>query len=539
MSESAMAFKTAAPGERSVRNIVLCICDGDDPEIARDHLARYLGPDATGRITELIGKRQVRGKYKEFNLIGGDGSGRDLDWILLMGLGRRKQLDDRIRRDDRIRSVMAIAARHFRRKNIDRFAVEDFADFGVGPGDAGQLVVEGMVLGLYRFDRYKTAVSRKYPVDQVIREVTILSDRDQGMLERSIARGRICARSTCIARDLVNTPAADLTPEAFARVACDLARSVPGLDVEVLDRAAMERANMGLHLAVARGSDNDPCVVMVKHRPRKSDPWDLALVGKGVTFDAGGYDLKPSPYMERMYGDMAGAAAVLAAMRSIGLMRLPVNVAGVMPLAENLVSGRAYKPGDILTSHKGLSVEITNTDAEGRLLLADSLSLACSRFRPRFLVDIATLTGAIVTALGQFVTGLFTYAETGNSNDAFARRVADAGRMTGEWVWRLPVNDDYKVQLSSDVADLENCDTDRAAGAGSITAALFLKEFVDFDIVEAWAHLDIAGTSMMKRRLIYNKCPYQPKEGATGVGARLLTRLALDLASDTGENTLP
>ncbi len=533
MSDSAITFKTAAVDDRSVRNVVLCICDGDASEVARDHLARYLGPEATDRIVDLLEKRQVRGKYKEFNLIRGDGSGRGLDWILLMGLGKRKVLQDPVRRDDRIRSVMAIAARHFRRKNIGELAVEDFADFGVGPEDAGQLVVEGMVLGLYRFDRYKTEASRKYPKDQRIREVTILTDGDRSVLETSIARGEICAESTCLARDLVNTPAADLTPQAFAHIASEVARSIPGVSVEVMDRAAMERANMGLHLAVARGSDNDPCVVIVKHQPRKDGTWDLVLVGKGVTFDAGGYDLKPSPYMERMYGDMAGAAAVLAALRSIGLMNLPVNVVGIMPLAENLVSGRAYKPGDILTSHKGLTVEITNTDAEGRLLLADALSLASSRFRPRFIVDVATLTGAIVTALGQFVTGLFTYAAEPDVNDAFAERVSSAGRMTGEWVWRLPVDDDYKVQLASDVADLENCDTDRAAGAGSITAALFLKEFVDFDVVEAWAHLDIAGTSMMKRRLIYNKCPYQPKEGATGVGARLLTRMAVDLANGT------
>ncbi len=532
MWESGMTFGTAGLEEPSVKNVVVCICDGDEAQVAGAHLSRYLGRETTALILDLLQKRQVRGKYKEFNLIRGDGGGRGLDWILLMGLGKRKVLQNPIRRDDRIRSVMAIAARHFRRKNIDRFAVEDFADFGVTPDAAGQLVVEGIVLGLYRFERYKTGVSRKYPEDQRIREVTILSDGDRQALEVSLERGVICAESTCLARDLVNTPAADLTPQAFARIASEMARSVPGMGVEIMDEAAMERANLGLHLAVARGSDNAPRVVMVKHRPRKQEPWDLVLVGKGVTFDAGGYDLKPSPYMRTMYGDMAGAAAVLAAMRSIGLMNLPLNVAGIMPLAENLVSGRAYKPGDILTSHKGITVEITNTDAEGRLLLADALSLASMKFRPRFIVDIATLTGAIVTALGQFVTGLFTYAGEEDANEAFAEQVARAGRRTGEWVWRMPVDDDYKVQLASDVADLENCDTDRATGAGSITAAVFLKEFVDFDVVEAWAHLDIAGTSMMKRRLIYNKCPYQPKEGATGVGARLLTRLVVDLAAE-------
>jgi len=513
-----------------VKNIVLTICDGDDRGVHEAHLSKYLGPAATDRILDLIEKGQVRGKYKEFNLINGDGSGRGLDWILLMGLGRRAQLEDPSRRQDRIRSVLAIAARHFRRKNIGRFAVEDFADYEVTPEHAGQMVVEGIVLGLYRFERYKTDASRKYPREQAIREVVVLSDSDRTVLDDSIARGVVCAESTCLARDLVNTPAADMTPEAFARVAREVVASVGGLEIEVMEEADLEAAGMGLHLAVARGSDNGPRVVIIRHRGGRGDGWDLALVGKGVTFDAGGYDLKPSPYMERMYGDMAGAAAVLAAMRTIGLMNVPLNVVGIMPLAENLVSGRAYKPGDILTSHKGLTVEVTNTDAEGRLLLADALSLACSDYHPRHVVDIATLTGAIVSALGQFVTGLFTYAATDADNEAFARQVFAAGRATGEWVWRLPVDDDYKVQLSSDVADLENCDTDREAGAGSITAAVFLKEFIDFESVQAWAHLDIAGTSMMKRRLIYNKCPYQPKEGATGVGVRLLTRLAVDLA---------
>jgi leucyl aminopeptidase len=527
MSNRNIEFHVVPLADRTTRSIMLTIFEGVEEN--REHLLKHLGERTAQMVIELMQEHHVSGKYKEFNLLRGDRDRHGLDWILLMGLGKRKDIRETYRLHDRIRSLVAIAARHFRRKHIETFAVDDFSGLGVEPSVAGRLISEGAMLGLYRFERYKSEAKK-----ESIRAVYVLSAADAEVLRRSLREGMIGSMSTILVRDLVNIPSSDLTPKLFADEARKLVESTPGLHLEVLDKEAMERERMGLHLAVGRGSDAPPCVAVVTYRPRgEAAGWDLALVGKGVTYDSGGYDVKVSGGMYRMYGDMAGAAAVLGTLRSIAELGLGVNVAGVMPLAENMISGRAYKAGDILKSRKGLYVEITNTDAEGRLLLADSLSYACERFRPQYIVDIATLTGAIIISLGHFVSGLFTHSKDSAADEEFTRQMQAAGRTTGEWVWPLPVDDDYKVQLASDVADLVNAQTDRASGAGSITAAVFLKQFVDFDVVKAWAHLDIAGTSLMERTLIYNKCPYWPKEGGTGFGVRLMTQLAEQLAAQS------
>jgi leucyl aminopeptidase len=526
MSNANIEFHVVPLADRTARSIMLTIFDGIDEN--REHLVKHLGERTAQMVIELMQEHQVSGKYKEFNLLRGDRDRHGLDWILLMGLGKKKESIFWYRLHDRVRSLVASAARHFRRKYVETFAVDDFSDFGISAEAAGRLITEGALLGLYRFERYKSE-----PREQTIRSIYVLNSGDSEALKRSLREGAISAGNTLLVRDLVNTPSSDLTPLKFAEEARQVAETTPGLRFEILDKAGMEREKMGLHLAVARGSEADPCVAVVSYCPRgEAAGWDLAMVGKGVTYDSGGYDLKLSGGMYRMYGDMAGAAAVLGAVRTTAQLGLPLNVVGIMPLAENMISGRAYKAGDILKSRKGLSVEITNTDAEGRLLLADSLSYACDRYRPAYLVDIATLTGAIVIALGHFVTGLFTYAKAHPADAELAEKLLSAGHTTGEWTWRMPVDDDYKVQLSSDVADLVNAQTDRSAGAGSITAAVFLKQFIDFDVVKAWAHLDIAGTSLMERTLIYNKCPYWPKEGATGVGVRLLSHFAEQVARE-------
>ncbi len=499
----------------------------EEPELNREHLAKHLGQGTAGVVVDLMKKHRVSGRYKEFNLLPGASDVHGFEWILLLGLGKKTKIRHLHRLHDRLRSVIAISARQFRRKGLGAFAIDDMADFGVEPRDSGRLAVEGATLGTYRFQRYKTKSDEGTPDDVPVHDVYLLTAEHQEILADAIERGIARATSTCMARDLVNTPAGDLTPHVFAEDARKLAESNPALDFELLDADEMKSEGMGLHLAVGQGSDEPPCVALVNYAPKgAAKGWDLALVGKGITFDSGGYNLKPTSGMTRMYGDMAGAAAVLGAMRAIAELGLDLNVAGLMPLSENLVSGKAYKPGDILRSHHGRTVEITNTDAEGRLLLADSLSYACQRYKPSYVVDIATLTGAIVIALGHFVSGLFTHANETEEDDAFAGKLFASGREAGEWLWRMPIDDDYKVQIASDVADMANCSTDRAAGAGAITAAVFLKEFVDFDTVKAWAHLDIASSALMERALIYNKSPYQPREGATGVGVRLLASLA-------------
>jgi len=486
-------------------------------------------------IVDLIASEHVRTSYKAFQMVPvGHLGDHGFEWVLLLGLGDLKSIPTRYRLHDRLRSLVAIAARHFRLKHMLTFAVPDFTEFKVDPDTAGGLIAEGATLGLYRFERYKSEANRKYPDGRNIEALYVLNTNpdNTALLNEALRQGSIHGVSTCIARDLVNTPALDLTPLAFADEAKRVADQTPGLNLEVLHKVHMEVERLSLHLAVARGSENDPCVVILTYKPLgDAQGYDVALVGKGVTFDAGGYNLKSTGSIERMYGDMGGGAAVLGAMRAIALRQLPINVVGVIPLAENLVSGSAFKPGDVLLSRKGITVEITNTDAEGRLLLADAIAYTCERYKPAYLFNIATLTGAVRVALGNFVTGLFTHATTLDADASFTQELMTLGRDTGEWLWPLPVDDDYKVQLSSTKADIQNASTDRAAGGGAITAAVFLREFVDFSIVKAWAHLDIAASSLMQRALIYNKSPYQPKEGATGVGVRLFSRVAEHLAA--------
>lgn len=525
---STIAFHAVPSTDRSSRNLMIALYD--DPEANREHLVKHLGEETTDTVLELLETHRISASFKEFHLLPGNADKHGFEWIMFMGLGTKKEIRHIYRLHDRVRSVVAIAARQFRKVHIEDFAVADLADFGIPAEISGQMVVEGATLGTYKFARY-VFQKKKKAESLKLTDIYVLADENREALTAALQKGASRAGGTCFARDLVNTPAADLHPGVFADEARRAVEAAPQLRFKLLDVKAMKKLGMGLHMAVGQGSDNEPCVVIVEYCPKgASAGWDLALVGKGVTFDSGGYNIKPGNSMTRMYGDMAGAASVLGAMRVIAEQGTDLNVVGVMPLAENLVSGRAYKPGDILTSHKGTTVEILNTDAEGRLLLADSLSYTCQTYKPKNIVDIATLTGAIVTALGHFVSGLFTHAESRQDDDDFTALLYAAGRESAEWLWRLPVDDDYLVQIDSDVADLANCSLDRASGGGAITAAVFLKEFVDFETVTAWAHVDIAASALMERALIYNKCPYHPKQGATGVGVRLLASLAEQLA---------
>jgi leucyl aminopeptidase len=277
----------------------------------------------------------------------------------------------------------------------------------------------------------------------------------------------------------------------------------------------MKQLGMNTILAVNAGSVEPPKVVVLEYNGAGENGKTLGLVGKGITFDSGGLSLKPADAMFRMHSDMAGAAAVLGAMQAIAKQNLPINVVGVMGLTENLVDSHSYKVGDIIKTMEGKTVEILNTDAEGRLVLADCLTYIRQYKKIDYLIDLATLTGAIIIALGAFATGLMT------NNQELADFVKEAGEVSGERVWQLPLYDDYKTQIKSDVADLENSG---GRPAGSITAAIFLKEFVG-DV--PWVHLDIAGTATMDESIMnYAKNPFLPKEGATGVGTRMMYHLA-------------
>jgi leucyl aminopeptidase len=368
--------------------------------------------------------------------------------------------------------------------------------------EQARALVEGAVLGAYTFRDMKSAAPQEEPVQ--LGELALLA-ADAGAepgLRAAARRGEIVARAENLARTLGNLPGNVATPAYLAETAVRIAGE-RGLGVTVLGREEMRQERMGALLAVAQGSEQEPRLIILEHRGGAEGAPPLVLLGKGLTFDAGGISIKPAASMEEMKFDMCGGAAVLAAMQAIAELALPVNVIGVVPSSENLLSGAAMKPGDILRSHLGKTIEVVNTDAEGRLILADALSYL-RRWSPAAVVDAATLTGGCVIALGHQASAVM------GNDDALLEEVRQAGDRVGQRAWPLPMWEEYREQLSSDYADIKNSG---GKPASSITAGWFLREFVgDFP----WAHLDIAGTAWGDGKLSYQS------KGATGVPTRLL-----------------
>lgn len=373
-----------------------------------------------------------------------------------------------------------------------------------GPVDR---LIEGALLGLYRFDAYKTRPAT--PVEPEVEALCLLA-ADTPATAAAVERGRTLAAATCLARDLTNEPGGSLPPRLLAERAVAVAEQV-GLTWRVDDEAALERLGAGAILAVARGSDEPPRLIRLEYRCGVPGAPRLAIVGKGVTFDAGGLQLKTPDGMVDMKTDKAGGAAVIGAMQAIARLRPPIDVLGLVPAVENLLGGRAMKPGDVLRTLSGKTIEMLNADAEGRLILADAVCLA-AREGARWIVDLATLTGACVVALGRHAAGLL------GSDAALVEAVRAAGADCGERCWELPVFPEYREQYRSDVADIKNVG---GRWAGAITAGLIVGEFAG-DV--PWAHLDIAGVAAVDQA-----GPLGPV-GATGFGVRTLVRLAERLA---------
>ena len=403
----------------------------------------------------------------------------------------------------RLRSAAAAASLAAGRRRIERiaFLVRGHAD----AAHAAQAVAEGLILGGFEDRRWKTT-----PDDQGVGHVSetqVVVSPGAGALEPAVEKGRVLAVSTNIARTLANEPSNVLTPTVFATRATALVGET-GIRTEVLDESAIAELGMGLLLGVARGSAEPPRVIVMRYEPDDAPERPaLGLVGKGITFDSGGISIKPADGMDRMKEDMAGGAAVVCAMRAIGELRPPVRVIGIVPTTENMPGGRATKPGDILTSASGQTVEVINTDAEGRLILGDALWHA-QQLGATHLVDVATLTGACVVALGKACSGLF------GRPGPWVEAVRRAGLRAGERAWPLPLFPEYREQLRSEMADLANSG---GRPGGACTAAAFLQAFAG-DL--PWAHLDIAGTAWCDETQ-----PDQTK-GATGVMVRTLTELA-------------
>lgn len=368
------------------------------------------------------------------------------------------------------------------------------------------LIASGLKMRAYRFDRYKTK-KEKDEDDEINVVVSIVSKAsktaaDLWQMEEGVIDGCLLART------LVNEPANMLGPVEFADHASALSKL--GVDVEILTETEMKDLKMGAFLGVAQGSVRPPRMAVMKWMGGEKDEQPLAFIGKGVVFDTGGISLKPGSGMEDMKGDMGGAAAVIGLMHALASRKAKANVICVLGLVENMPDGNAQRPGDIVTSMSGQTIEIINTDAEGRLVLCDALTYVNQEFQPKFMINLATLTGAIIVALGHHHAGLFC------NDDDLALEIAGAGRATGENVWRMPMSNDYDKLIESKFADMKNVG---ARAAGSITAAQFLKRFVG---ETPWAHLDIAGTAMGSPQTEINK------SWASGFGVRLLDRLVRD-----------
>lgn len=367
--------------------------------------------------------------------------------------------------------------------------------------EIGLALTEGLILGSYRFDKYQTTKSSPKPGTR--KKFTLLT-HEPPLLMQAVARGRIAAAAACSARDMANEPGNFWTPSHFAEAGRKLAKK-HGLLCKVLGKSVMTEMGMGGIIGVNRGSAQAPKMVIIEYKRGGKKAPTILLVGKGLTFDSGGISLKPGAGMEDMKYDMCGGAAVLAVMQAIGEIKpTAINVIGIIPATENMPGPDALKPGDVITMYNGKTVEIINTDAEGRLILADALAYGVDLYKPDALVDIATLTGAVIIGLGHHQTGLLS------NDDLLADRLISSGRQCGEPVWRLPLGEDYSKQLKSEIADLKNTG---GRPAGTITGACFLEEFVG-DV--PWAHLDIAGTAWN-----YTKKTYLSK-GPSGVGVRTL-----------------
>lgn len=389
--------------------------------------------------------------------------------------------------------------------------VDEHKGLGVNTGEAAAHAAFGALLRSYRFDKYRTKLK---PEQKPALKSLSLASADTAKARRAWEALERVAEGVFFTRDLVTEPANILYPETLAQH-CNTLKKL-GVKVDVLDEKQMKKLGMGSLLGVGQGSDKPPRLVIMRWQgnPSARDKKPIVFVGKGVTFDTGGYSLKPPAGMEKMKYDMAGAGAVIGALRAIAGRKAKANVIGVVGLAENMVSGGATRPGDVVTTMSGQTVEVLNTDAEGRLVLADALWYAQEKFGPKCIIDLATLTGAMVVALGHEYAGLFS------NNDALADQLTKAGKNSGETLWRMPMGDAYDKELESPIADMKNIGA--PGDAGSITGAQFLQRFIKKGT--PWAHLDIAGMAWEAKGR-----PLCPK-GATAFGVRLLNQFVMETA---------
>lgn len=464
--------------------------------------AEALNQSTNQLLTEILRRGDMNGKIGATLLLQNPVDAK-ADRILLVGLGKEKEFGDK-----EYRAAISAAI-----KKLNNIGGADgsiyLTELQVKKRDVTWKIRQAVIASqevLYRFDRLK---SKPEETRRTLRKLTfqVANRTELAAAEAALAEGLAIASGMKLAKDLGNLPGNICTPTHLASEAQQLGKS-HGLSVEILDRSDMEKLGMNTLLSVARGSHEPPKFIIMRHNGGAKGAKPIVLIGKGITFDSGGISLKPGPEMDEMKYDMSGAASVLGTLKAAAAMKLPINVIGVIPASENMPGGAATKPGDVITSMSGQTVEILNTDAEGRLVLCDALTYV-ERFNPECVIDIATLTGACVIALGHIASGLLA------NNDSLADELLDAGRAACDRAWQLPLWDDYQEQLKSNFADMANIG---GRAAGTITAACFLARFAK---KYTWAHLDIAGTAWRSGK----------EKGSTGRPVPLLTHFLLERAS--------
>ncbi|HTE86657.1 MAG TPA: leucyl aminopeptidase [Dehalococcoidia bacterium] len=463
-----------------------------------------------GALSQLIELGDIKCKRGEITMVPTFGR-LPSPRVVVAGLGRRDALSR-----DVFRTVAAEAARYLRAHGVASAAVAPSA----APDDlqlesAGKVIAEGALLGLYTFSRHKSSLEESAPLQDIA--IVGQSGADAAALVRGVERGRILANAANLARDLENEPSNYTTPTELANRAKAVADE-SGVECQVLDREDMVGLGMGALPGVAKGSYEEPKFIVLAYRGDPSTDRAIGFVGKGVTFDTGGLSIKPAQGMEEMKGDMSGGASVIAALSAIARLRPKVNVTGIVPTTENMPGGAAIKPGDVLVAMSGKTIEVINTDAEGRLILADGLAYA-RRLDLSPIIDVATLTGAVSIALGDVALGVFS------NDDQLVEQLKPAAGEAGEKLWQLPPFEEHREQIKSEVADIKNTGGRKA---GSATAAWFLAEFVDST---PWAHLDIAGVDTYEHEMGWIV------KGASGIPVRTLIHFVLDRAGESAEVT--
>ena len=460
-------------------------------------LVQQLDEVFQNKISSLYSENEIRGKLGEVTIIH-NFVGFSAERLVIAGLGKIEEFDS-----DVVRKVSASVLNRLNGINLKQVSFSPIGSDLLGIFNSAKSIVEGAVLGLYRFEKYKSK-----PAGVSIKSVDLMgfASVNEDQVQDAVNQGKIIAEAVNLSRDLSNEPSNKMTPSVLSEIATDIANK-EDFEIEVFDEKDISNFGMGALIGVASGSVEKPKFIVLKYfgKDKKSSP--LCFIGKGITFDSGGISLKPAQNMGDMKGDMAGGASVIAAIQAIAKLKLKINLVVIVPATENMPGGSAQKPGDVVTAMNGTNIEIDNTDAEGRLVLADAISYARTIGVSK-IVDVATLTGAIRVALGTNYAGIF------GNNDELTKNIIESGKIVGEKIWKLPVDHDYDHQYKSQVADFKNTG---GRDAGSITGAQFIGEFAGGI---PWAHLDIAAISRTNSDKFYNR------KGATGFAVRTMIQFA-------------